>query len=128
MKVYPRGSWENTTSCLALTCWSAKCLPGRFGASVWWSAASLLSQCNVAWRSFPRTGGSGCRSFDSPCCFISAKCGSSVSTRFWSHRAHSVCFCALVTILTCPLQFFFIVCKCLLPLYPGSCSIFQQCM
>jgi hypothetical protein len=68
-------------------------------------AAILFSQCNVAWRSFPQARGSGCRSFDSPCFFISAKCGSSVSAMFWSLRAHAVCFCALVAILDPPGQF-----------------------
>jgi hypothetical protein len=40
--------------------------------------ALLFSQCNVAWRSFPWARGSGCWSFDSPCCFISAKCSLSI--------------------------------------------------
>jgi hypothetical protein len=62
-------------------------------------AAHLFSQCNIVWRSFPRARGSECQKFDSPWCFISAKCGSSVSARFWSHGAHAVCFCTLVTIL-----------------------------
>jgi hypothetical protein len=43
----------------------------------------LFSQCNTAWRSFVRARGSGCRSFDFSWCFISAKCGSSVSARFF---------------------------------------------
>jgi hypothetical protein len=62
-------------------------------------AALLFSQCNVSWRSFPQARDAGCQSFDSPCCFISAKCGSSISLRFWSLGAHTVCFCTLVTIL-----------------------------
>jgi hypothetical protein len=62
-------------------------------------AAPLFSQCDVVWRSFPQARGSGCWSFDSPCCFISSKSGSSVSVRFWSLRAHTVCFCAIVAIL-----------------------------
>jgi hypothetical protein len=33
--VYPRGGWEKTMWCFVLTCWSAKCLSGRFGASIW---------------------------------------------------------------------------------------------
>jgi hypothetical protein len=28
-------------------------------------AAFLFSQCNMAWRSFPRARGSGCQNFDS---------------------------------------------------------------
>jgi hypothetical protein len=60
---------------------------------------SLFSQCNVAWRSFPQARHSGCLSFDFPCCFISLKCGSSVSARFWIHGVHGVYFCTLVTIL-----------------------------
>jgi hypothetical protein len=61
----------------------------------------LFSQCKVAWRSFPQARGSGCWSFDSPWCFIS-KCGSSVSARFFIHRAHAVCFHTLVAILDPP--------------------------
>jgi hypothetical protein len=37
-------------------------------------AAHLFSQCNVVWRSFLQARGWGCQSFDSPWCFISAKC------------------------------------------------------
>jgi hypothetical protein len=55
-------------------------------------AAHLFSQCNMAWRSFLWTGGSGCQNFDSPWCFISVKCGSSVSARFLIHSAHAICF------------------------------------
>jgi hypothetical protein len=33
-------------------------------------AALLFSQCNVAWRTYPWARGSGCQSFDSPCCLI----------------------------------------------------------
>jgi hypothetical protein len=42
--------------------------------------------------------GSGCWSVDSPCCMLSAKCGSSFSARFLSYGAHAVWFCTLVTI------------------------------
>jgi hypothetical protein len=59
----------------------------------------LFSLCNVVWRSFVWARGSGCWSFDSFWCFISAKCGSSISARFFTYRAHAVCFCTLVTIL-----------------------------
>jgi hypothetical protein len=62
----------------------------------------LFSQCNVAWRSFLWARGSGCQSFDSPWCFISAKCGSSISARFLIHRAHITWFCALLAILDSP--------------------------
>jgi hypothetical protein len=65
-------------------------------------AAHKFSQCNVVWRSFLWARGSGCQSFGSHWCFISSKCGSSISTRFWSHSAHAVCFCTLVTILEKP--------------------------
>jgi hypothetical protein len=61
--------------------------------------ALLFSQCNVVWRSFLQARGSGYRSLDPPWCFISAKCGSSISARFLIQRAHTVCFCTLVTIL-----------------------------
>jgi hypothetical protein len=63
------------------------------------AAALLFSQYNVVWRSFLWARGSGCQSFDSSWCFISAKCGSNVSEKFWSLRAHTVCFCALIAIL-----------------------------
>jgi hypothetical protein len=59
----------------------------------------LFSQCSVAWRRFLQARGSWSWSFDSPCCFISTKCGSSISARFLIHRAHIVWFCALVAIL-----------------------------
>jgi hypothetical protein len=59
-------------------------------------AAHLFSQCNVAWRSFLWARGSGRGSFDSSCCLISAKCGSSISARFLVHGAHAVCFCTIV--------------------------------
>jgi hypothetical protein len=36
MLVYPSGGLVNTTWCLVLTCWSAKYLPSRFGAGIWW--------------------------------------------------------------------------------------------
>jgi hypothetical protein len=35
MLVYPWACFGNTTWCLVLTCWSAKCLPSRFGAGIW---------------------------------------------------------------------------------------------
>jgi hypothetical protein len=69
--------------------------------------AHLFSQCNVAWRSFPQDRGSGCQSFDSYWCFISTKCDSSISARFWSHRAHAVCFHTQVAILDQKLKFLF---------------------
>jgi hypothetical protein len=102
MLVYPSGGWGKATWSLVLTCWSAKCLPSRFGAMFGGTAAFLVSQCNVAWRSFSQARGSGCQSFDFSCSFISAKCGSSISARFWSLRAHPVCCCALVAILDPP--------------------------
>jgi hypothetical protein len=61
----PRDSWHSPV-------WSVECLTGKFGAcsgggGVWWQQSSCFFQCNIAWRSFPQTKGSGCRSFDSPC-------------------------------------------------------------
>jgi hypothetical protein len=97
--VYPRGGWGKTTKHLVLTCWSAKCLPTRFGAASCGAGALLFFQCNVAWRSFVWARGSGCWSFESSWCFISAQGVSSLSARFLIYRAHSVCFCTLVTIL-----------------------------
>jgi hypothetical protein len=61
------------------------------------TGALLFSQCNVVW-SFIWARCSGCQSFNS-LCFISAKCGSSISARFLIYGAHAVCFCLLVTIL-----------------------------
>jgi hypothetical protein len=65
-------------------------------------AVHLFSQCNVAWRSFLWARGSACLNFDSPWCFINTKYGSSVSARFWSHRAHTFWFCTLVAFLDLP--------------------------
>jgi hypothetical protein len=79
MLVYPRRGWGNTVCHLVLTCWSAECLPRGLELASGGVGALLFPQCNVAWRSFPWARGSGCQSFDFPCCFISAKCGSSVS-------------------------------------------------
>jgi hypothetical protein len=64
--------------------------------------APLFYLCNMAWRSFPWARGSGCQSFDVFWCFISAKCGSSISAMFLIYRPHAVCFCSLVTILDPP--------------------------
>jgi hypothetical protein len=63
------------------------------------AGAHLFSQCNMAWSSFLQAKVSGCQSFDSPWCLISAKSGSSISAKFWDHGAHTVWFCTLVTIL-----------------------------
>jgi hypothetical protein len=100
MLVCPRGGWGNTAWCLALTCLVCRMSPKH----VWsWHlavvAALLFSQDNVAWRSFPHARGLGCPSFNSPWCFISTNCGSSISPRFWNHGAHTVCFCTIVAIL-----------------------------
>jgi hypothetical protein len=100
-------------------CWFTPGVPGGILCDAWcspvWSdkqadlelvvamvavvAAHLFSQCNVAWTRFPWVRSSGCQRFDSPWCFISVKCGSSISARFWSHGAHAVWFCTLVAIL-----------------------------
>jgi hypothetical protein len=50
--VYLRGGCGNTVWHLVLTCWSAECLPSRFGAGVWWQGSPPVSQCNVVCRSF----------------------------------------------------------------------------
>jgi hypothetical protein len=103
MLVYPLGGWGNTVWHLVLTCLVCWMSPKQV-----WSprlvavAAHLFSQCNMVWRSFLRARGSGCQSFDSPWCFISAKCGSTISARFLIHRAHAVCFCPLVAIFDPP--------------------------
>jgi hypothetical protein len=69
------------------------------------AGALLFFQCNVAWRSFVWAGGSGCWSLDSSWFFFSAKCGSSISARFFIYRVHTVCFCTLVAILDPSLAF-----------------------
>jgi hypothetical protein len=61
--------------------------------------ALLFSQCNVVRRNFVWAGGSGCWSFNSPWCFISALGGCSISARFLIYGAHAVYFYTLVTIL-----------------------------
>jgi hypothetical protein len=40
MLVYPRGGWWNTEWLLMFTCWSAKCLPSKFGDGIWWRRRS----------------------------------------------------------------------------------------
>jgi hypothetical protein len=95
----------NTTWFLVLNCLVCLKSPQQVWswhlAAVW---ALLFSQCNVVWRSFLWARGPGCRSFDSPWCFIFSKCVSSISARFLIHGAHAVCFCSLVSILShyCP--------------------------
>jgi hypothetical protein len=73
--------------------------PLELAASGMGMVANLFSQCIVAWRRVPQAKGSGCQSFNSPWCFTSTKCGSSVSARSLIHRAHAVFNCAPVTIL-----------------------------
>jgi hypothetical protein len=102
--VYPRGGWRNTTWCLVLTCLVCRISPKQVWNQCMAAVGALLfSQCNMEWRSFPLERVQWCWSFDSPWCFISAKCGFSVSARFLNHRAHAVCFCILVIILDLPI-------------------------
>jgi hypothetical protein len=98
---YPRDGWGNTMWFLALIC----LLCWMFPKQVWTChlvavTASLFSQCNVMWRSFLWGRGSGCRSFDSPWCVISFKCGFSISAWFLIHRAQVVFFHTLVAIFS----------------------------
>jgi hypothetical protein len=83
--------------CLVLTCLVCWMSPKQ----VWsWclslAGALLFSLYNMVWRSFLWAKSSGCWSFGSPSCFISAKCGFSISARFLIHGAHVVWFCAVV--------------------------------
>jgi hypothetical protein len=94
MLVYPRGGWGNTVWCLVLTCWSAGCLPAGLEPVSGGVAAFCFLSVSFLW-----ARGLGCWCFDSLCCFISLKHGSSASARFLIHGAHAVCFCALVAIL-----------------------------
>jgi hypothetical protein len=72
MLVYPRGSCGNTISLLfghllVYICQIAlELVSGGAGAL-------LVSQCNMAWRSFVQAEGSGCQSFASSWWFFSAK-------------------------------------------------------
>jgi hypothetical protein len=50
-------------------------------------AVLKFSHCNMLCGSFPQARGSGDQWFHSSWCFISAKCGSSVSGRFWNQWA-----------------------------------------
>jgi hypothetical protein len=98
MLIYPRGSCGNAACCLfahLLFCISQADLEPVSGSA----GALLLSQCNVAWRSFVQAGGSGCQSFYYSWWFFSAKYGSTISANFLIYGAHTVCFCPLVTIL-----------------------------
>jgi hypothetical protein len=98
MLVYASGSCGNTTCRLfahLLVCVSQAALELASGGT----GALLFSQCNVAWRTFVQTGGSGCWSFASSWWVFSAKCGSSISAKFLIYRAHAVYFCPLVAIL-----------------------------
>jgi hypothetical protein len=100
MLIYPRDGWGNTSWCLVLTCFVCWMSPKQVWSQHLMVVRDILfSQCNVTWRSFPLARGSGCQSFDSPWCFISAKCGPSVTARFLILRAHTLCFCTLVAIL-----------------------------
>jgi hypothetical protein len=83
MLVYPRCGWGNTAWCLALTCLVCQMSPKQVWSQCLAAVGALLySQCNMVWKSFLRTRGSGCRNFDSPWCFISTKCGLSQQD-FW---------------------------------------------
>jgi hypothetical protein len=98
--VYPEDGWGNTAWCLVLTClicWmSSKQVWSQHLAAV---AALLFSQ-DVTWYGEAFHGLEvQFWSFDFPWCFIFSKCGSSISVGFLIHRAHTVCFCTLVTIL-----------------------------
>jgi hypothetical protein len=68
------------------------------------AGALLFFRCNMVQRSFVQPGGSGCCSPESSLCFFSAKCGPSISAMFLIHKAHTVCFCALITMLDPPLS------------------------
>jgi hypothetical protein len=80
---------RNSVWCSVLTslvCWMSPKQVWSWQLAV--AVAHLFSQCNMWWRSFLWSRGSVCQSFDSPWCFIFAKCGSSVSAKFLIHRAH----------------------------------------
>jgi hypothetical protein len=98
MLVYPRRSCGNTACRLfahLLVCFSQA---GLEPASVS-VGALLVSQCNMARRSFVQAGVSECQSFASSWWFFSAKCGSSIPARFLIYGSHAVCFLPLVAIL-----------------------------
>jgi hypothetical protein len=53
----------------------------------------------VAWGSFVWVAGLGCLGYASSWWFFSAKCGSSIPTRFLIYGAHAIFFLTLVAIL-----------------------------
>jgi hypothetical protein len=100
-----RGGCGNTAWCLfahLLVCISQAGLELVSGSM----GALLFSQCNVAWRGFVRAGVSGVRVLLLLGGIFSAKCGSSISTKFLIYGAHAVCFLPLVTILDSPEMLF----------------------
>jgi hypothetical protein len=105
MLVYPRGGWGIPCDAWLSSVWSAKGFPSIFGDGRWQRRGALgclFSQCIVAWRSLSQARGSGCQSFNSPLCFNSDKCGSSISARSLYHGAHTVCICVPLNILSVP--------------------------
>jgi hypothetical protein len=123
MLVYFRGGWGNTMWCLVLTCLVCWMSHSMFGTCVWWQCYML----SVTWHGEVLYGlgvpgvevwGEGlaalgfelrasfllarCWSFYSFLCFISSKCDYRISATFFIYRAHTVCFCILVTILKPP--------------------------
>jgi hypothetical protein len=66
---------------------------GQWPAAVWGWQPTCSLKCIMAWRRFPQARGSECQSFNSPWCFTSAKCGSSISARSLIHAPHAVCIC-----------------------------------
>jgi hypothetical protein len=106
MLVYPRGGCGSTMCHLfahLLVCISQ----ADFDLVSCSVGALLVSQCNVVWRSFVQVGGLRCWSFASSWWYFSAKCGASISARFFIYGAHTACFLPVVTILDPSLFLFF---------------------
>jgi hypothetical protein len=97
MLVYPRSGCGSTACCLFahllfhVSQAGLELVSGGAGTL-------LVSQRNMACRSFVWAGGLGCWSFAYYWHFFSAKCGSSISARSLIYRSHAVCFLPLVTI------------------------------
>jgi hypothetical protein len=81
-----------------LTCWSARCLPSRFGASVWQRRSPPFF--SVTWPGEALYGlGFRVSKFWFFLVILSAKCCSSLKARFLIYGAHAVCFCTLIAML-----------------------------
>jgi hypothetical protein len=52
-------------------------------SGVWCTGAPLFPQCNMAWRNFPWSRGSGCWNFDSSCALFPLSVALAYQQGFW---------------------------------------------